>query len=1015
MWRNLTITAIAWSTFSILSLPSVLADEDPPPPSLPEAAVSQASRTLDPLWVKSMKWRSIGPTSMGGRIIDLEVIDDNPSTFYAATASGGLFKTENYGVTFEAQFQFENTIAIGDACVSPSNPDVVWIGTGEHNARNSVSWGDGVYKSTDGGKSWTHMGLDESFQIGRIAIHPTDPDIVYVGALGRLWGANEQRGLYKTIDGGRSWEKILYVDDMTGCIEVALCPVDPNTILAAMYERRRDPFDGANPIKRWGPGSGLFKSTDGGRSWRRVQQGLPNVPLGRIGVSYYRANPDHVYAVVESQEIGTAPEGSQLPAFMGIQGTDRDNAAALTSVTEGGPAAKAGLKVGDLVLSIGDVEVGAYRELSEQIREHHAGDTVTIRYRRDNEESETELTFGKRGGDNDRPFGTRLGGQVHNIEGQQGPDGFQTGGIFKSTDGGESWERINSLNPRPFYYSQIRVDPSDENYIYVLGISLYRSSDGGKTFSNDAGRGVHSDHHAMWIDPTNGKHIILGCDGGLNITHSRTEQWEFLSNLAIGQFYHIGVDTRTPYRIYGGMQDNGSWGGPSAMRGSTGPTVGEWYAVGGGDGFVCLIDPENPDIVYYESQYGAMSRVDLATGDRNRIRPPREEGKSYRFNWKTPFLLSHHNPRIYYCAGNYVFRSLNRGENLQRISPEVTTHKLGTSTALAESPLDSNVLYVGTDDGNLWGTKNGGHDWSKLEIADLPGTGRYSSIETSRYQAGRAYLTVDRHYYDDDTPYVFVTEDFGETWNALHDKLPTGSARVLREDIENENVLYLGTEFAIWISVDRGQDWTRLNNNLPNVAIHEIAIHPTAGEIVAGTHGRSLWIMDIAPLRQISEDVMKADVHLFQPAAAIEWHGFTGKRFYGQKHFLGENPDFGAPIYYSLREKARRVRLTILDEDNRVIRELRAPSGPGLHRVLWDLRQLVRRNAQGSGRGSAQARFFNRSGQRVQPGTFRVRLTVDGETFTEKLTVLRDPDFPADSLTYDEDEAIRKLEKVLDD
>ncbi len=984
------------------SIQAIIAQEKPAnseqPEKEPAVAKAPALSAQEQLsnWLGALRWRPIGPTSMGGRIVDLAIHPQNPDHFFVATASGGLFKTINGGVTFESQFQHEASISIGDVCLAPSQPEIIWLGTGENNARNSVSWGDGVYKSTDGGKTWKNMGLKESFQTGRILIHPEDPNIVYVGAVGRLWGNNEQRGIFKTIDGGQHWEKVLYIDDMTGCIELAMHPQDPNTLLAAMYERRRDPFDGGNPVKRYGAGSGLYKSTDAGATWKKLTEGLPTGKLGRIAVDYLQSNPKIIYALVESEEIGKAPPGSHLPALMGIQGNSRDGSATLTTISKGGAAEKAQLKEGDLVTEIDGTPIKNYRGLVDQIRAHKAGDEVTVKYLRDDKPAETQLTFTARGSSTGRPFGTRLGGQTANIQSKQGPDGFQTGGVYKSCDGGEHWQRVNSLNPRPFYFSQIRVDPSNEQILYVLGISLHQSIDGGKTFRSDAGKRTHPDHHAMWINPADGKHIVLGCDGGLNVTHDQAATWDFIDNLNIGQFYHVGVDTSTPYRVFGGLQDNGSWGGPSATRGSIGPTEHDWFEIGGGDGFLCLADPENPDSIYYESQYGRMGRVNLQTGARQQIRAPQKKDQELRFNWKTPFLLSPHNPRIFFCAGNRVYRSLNRGQGLEAISPDLTRTPKGTCTALAQSPRDANLLFAGTDDGNLWMTTDGGSQWEKLTVPLIPGPRRVNSIELSRFESGRAYVVYDGHYYDDDEPYVIVTEDRGTTWKSLRQNLPTGTTRVLREDVSNPNLLLLGTETGIWVSLDRGDHWNRLNNNLPHVAVHEIAIHPTAGEIVAATHGRSLWILNITALRQMNSQALKQPVHFFKPPTAVLWQGATGKRFYGYRRFVGTNPAAGSQLTYALREPVKRVQITVTDIEGKVVNQFNGSNKAGLHQVNWNLR---RRKPNG----------------RVKSGTYLVTLNADGAKTAHPLTVIQDPVYPASTLTFDESERLRKLKKVTDD
>ena len=989
--------------------------DDPPAPPLPR---SEVAATVDPTpgWIGSLRWRSIGPATMGGRIVDLAVLADHPLTWYVATASGGIFKTTNGGTTFAPIFDQAKSLSIGDMAIAPSDPNVLWVGTGEHNGRNSVSWGDGVYRSTDAGKTWKHVGLGKSFQVGRITVDPRDPEIAWVGVLGRLWGPSPERGLYRTIDGGKSWKRVLAVDEKTGCIDVALCPGKPDTVLAAMYERQRDEFDVGDPKKRWGPGSGLYRSTDAGKTWTRLTRGLPTVKLGRIGITWSRSKPEHVFALIETERIGKALKGTPIPALMGIQGRNDAAGALLTVITRNGPSAKAGLEPNDVVIAIDGKPVKNYDDLIKHIRANKAGNKVTVRVLRDGKPVDKKLTFGRRGGSGDRPFGTRLGGQSANVQAKQGPDGFQTGGLFHSTDSGTTWERLNSLNPRPFYYSQVHVDPVDERHVYVLGIQLYHSADGGRTFRSNAGRSVHSDHHSLWIDPADGRRVVLGCDGGLYQTRDRMATWEFVNSLPIGQFYDVGVDTRLPYRIYGGLQDNGSWGGPSALRGSVGPTSDEWFPIGGGDGFVCRVDPTDPDLVYYESQYGRMSRIHLKTGERATIRPQPPRGQpAYRFAWKTPFLLSSHNPRIFYCAGNRVFRSLDRGTNIEPISPDIARTKRGKATALAESPVDPKVLYVGTDDGALWATLDGGHKWKRLKLPGLPGPRRVNCIETSRVKAGRAWVVLDGHYHDDDAPYVFVTEDHGKNWTSITEGLPAESTRVLREDHVNPDLLYLGTEFGIWVSLDRGAHWARLNNNLPRVAVHEIALPATAGEIVAATHGRSLWLLDILPLRQSAGRALTAETHLFTPGTAVLWGGTTAKRLYGHKRYVGQNPPAGAVFQYVLRQPAKLVTLEVRDIDGVRIARMAGPTRAGLNRVTWNLRRPRNRRTPAAGGDRGRARFNSRFGSRVNPGTYRVVLDVDGKTTTSRLTVIVDPELPDTTFTLEEEDLIKRLNKTTDD
>ncbi|HTU89473.1 MAG TPA: PDZ domain-containing protein, partial [Gemmataceae bacterium] len=1062
-------------------------------PALP--AINAA--TIPAEWTKTLSWRCIGPASMGGRIVAFSVYEADPSIYWVATGGGGLLKTTNNGVTFEHQFDHEATVAVGDVCVAQSNKDIVWVGSGEHNPRNSVSYGDGVYKSTDGGKTWKNMGLKKTFQIGRIVVHPTNPDIVYVGALGRLYGPNEERGLFKTSDGGKTWDNILYVDDKTGVIELKMNPADPETLLVATWERMRDGFDSHrgepplqdgydayDPIKKWGPGGAIHKTSDGGKTFHKVTTGLPTCPLGRIGLDFSRKDPNVVFAIIDCQKIGMGTPPS--PVYLGADGENAEGGAKLTQITPNGPAAKAGLKVGDIIKTADKKTIGKNEDLAEIIRAHKVGDKLSLSIRRDKETRDIEVTLGRRpqqgragggggGGGRqfmpldfrgedasngvrvesvtpgsesekaglqvgdivqkidktevkdfqqiialfrahnpgdkvaikvlrgkeskdlsvtvvrrgapgqanpNRPYSFLYGGQRENMQDQQGPNSFEYGGLYKSSDGGESWTRINSVNPRPMYFSQVRVDPTDDKYVYVLGINLYRSEDGGKTFKTDEGA-YHPDQHALWIDPRDGRHMLLGTDGGFYSTYDRMTRWEFLNNMAIGQFYHVAIDSRQPYRVYGGLQDNGSWGGPSHTLDGQGPINEDWIVAGGGDGFVCRVDEQDPDLVYWESQDGNIGRRNIRTGEFARIRPRDVRGKPpYRFNWNTPFILSNHNSQIFYCGGNYVFRSVKKGDDLQAISPEISRTKRGTATALAESPRNPNVLYAGTDDGYLWVTQDGGTKWTNVaDKVGLPGPRWIATIEASRFADGRAYVVFDAHRSDDDKPYVYVTEDFGQTWKSLHGNLPIGSTRVLREDIENQNVLYLGTEFGVWVSIDRGGVWSKINNNLPTVAVHELAQHPSNGEMVAATHGRSLWIVDVTPLRQMKPEILKADVTLYKSATAMRWRRepTRGTPYgTGNHRFIGENPPAGAQIYYSLAKKAEKMQLKIVDYTGRTVRELplqKEQMAVGLHRVTWDLGRGARQaRGPGGGRGAMQ--------NLAPAGMYRVVLTVDGKEHT---------------------------------
>ena len=549
---------------------------------------------------------------------------------------------------------------------------------------------------------------------------------------------------------------------------------------------------------------------------------------------------------------------------------------------------------------------------------------------------------------NDRPNTYSYFGQTPNIQDMQGAKGHEYGGVYRSDDGGESWVRVNSLNTRPMYFSVVKVDPSDANRVYVLGVTQFKSEDGGITFDGNFGRGVHADCHDLWINPNDGRHMVIGGDGGFYVSHDRGINWDHINTAAIGQFYHVAIGPKQPYWVVGGLQDNGSWAGPAISK-SGGALNEDWLSINSGDGFVCQVDQQDPDLLYAESQNGAIVRRHLKTGERASIRPVRmANGAAVRFNWNTPFILSSQNSKIFYTVGNYVFRSLDRGNNLMPISPEITLTQRGSGTAISESPRNSNVLYAGTDDGALWVTRNGGFEWKNITAnLGIPSPRWVATIEASRFEDGRVFVALDGHRSDDDEPYLFESNDFGDTWRSIRSNIPWGSTRCLREDISNPNMLYVGTEFALWLSMDRGANWTKLNTNLPTVAIHEVAQHPTNGEIVVATHGRSLWACDVSALRQLKPENFTNQVAMFKPEEVVRWRtepsrGITNRRY------TGENPVRGAQIWYALPTKAERVTVRIEDIEGKMVRELRGETASGLHRLTWDL--------------SAQAAPVNRGG-----------------------------------------------------
>lgn len=836
-------------------------------------------KMADPaIFINGMPARSIGPANMGGRVTDIEVVESNTKVIYVAAASGGVWKTIDGGDTWQSIFDREGVASIGDIAVSPSNPDIVWVGTGEANARNSVSWGDGVYKSENGGRTWQHMGLKETRHIGRVVIHPRNSDIVYVAALGHLWGPNPERGLYRTTDGGKTWKKSKYIDVNTGFIDAAMDPADPNTLYAAAYHVRRDAFAGGNPASQFRNSADLFKTTDGGDTWEKITNGLPDRPLGRCGFAVYRKDPNIVYAVIQTDRTSLAPGGQ--PA--------KENA---------------------------DID---------------------------------------------------------------------TGGVFRSEDKGKTWKKLNNLCPRPFYYGQIRVDPADDQRVYILGIALHVSDDGGKSFPQQlTARGVHPDHHALWINPTDPKHLILGNDGGLYFSKDRGQTWEPVRNLPIGQFYGVAADMRQPYHVYGGLQDNGSWGGPTATFSAAGITLFDWKRIAGGDGFQCAADPTDSNTVYAEGQFGRLQRITL--GPRFGAKPitprPERSASPYRFNWDAPLLLCPHDSKTIYFGGNYLFKSIDRGDKWEVISPDLTRARPfapaygHTLTTIAESPRKAGVLWAGADDGKVQVSKNAGKDWTDVseKIPCHPHARWISRIECSHFDEGTAYVSIDRHRNDDLRPYLFKTTDFGATWQALAANLPAEEPlHVVRQSSRNPDLLFAGSECGLYVTLDGGHEWHRYRG-LPTVPVFDLVIHPRDRELVIGTHGRSVYVMDIAPLEELTEAVQRGDLHLFAVKPAVAYEPRKLEITHHARTFRAPNPPIGASICYYLRsDRAKPVSLAITGNEGQKIAALQGPAEAGFHRIYWNLRA-----------GADQPL--------IEPGSYNLTLDVDGKQLKQKIEVRKPP------------------------
>lgn len=867
--------------------------------ALPMQAQQAAHAPPDSAALAAFRWRNIGPANMGGRITDVEGIPYPSRTFYVAAAAGGIWKTTNAGTTFRPVFDNQRVISMGDLAIAPSDTNVVYAGTGEEDSRNSISPGGGVYKTTDGGRTWQLMGLEATQQIGRIVVHPTDPNIVYVAALGHAWGPNRERGLYKSVDGGRTWTLSKFVSDRAGFVDVAMDPSDPNTLYASSWERVRGPYF----LRSGGPGSALWKTTDAGATWTEIRGGgFPTTTRGRIGIAIARSNPKIVYALVEADSL---PNPKRSKSAAGRQ-------------------------------------------------------------------------------------------KLQN-------------GLYRSTDAGATWTKMNDRDVRPFYYSQVRVDPSNPDRVYWSSTPVNFSDDGGKTVRN-ATIGIHVDHHAMWIDPNDPAHFIVGDDGGVSQTWDRGGNYDFINIMPLGQFYEVSYDMSTPYRVCGGLQDNGSWCGPS-RRARGGITNAMWFVVGGGDGFYTAQDPTDSDVIYAESQGGAIGRLDYATGERQQLRKPsyRERYGQFedsivvargdttvpepaeatrriaafrarqladsvigdvRFNWETPFFLSAHAPSTLYIGGSRVLKSTDRGEHLFPISPDLSTRDTakihvsttttggitkdatgaetyGTMLTLAESPFRPGVLFAGTDDGNLWITRNDGATWENI-TGRAPGVPKGTSvrrIEPSSHDSATFYVAFDNHMRNDFTPYLFVTTDMGKTFRSIANNLPTGGpdwVHVIREDPVNRDLLFVGTDVGAYVSMNRGASWQRFMSGMPTVPVRDLRIQPRDHELIAATHGRSIWITDIAPLEQWSDSTYRGSgARLFVPTTAYEFGDSPVEgQATGQKAFEGSSVPYGAALVYSAPSGVRdSVHFAILDAKGDTVRTLAARARPGINRTYWDFRE----------------------------------------------------------------------------
>jgi photosystem II stability/assembly factor-like uncharacterized protein len=858
--------------------------------------------------LKDFFYRNLGPFRSGAWISDFAVPEFPQEahlyTFYVAGRNGGLWKTTNNGTTFESLFDNQDIFSIGDVTLAPSDPDIVWVGTGEHATARSSYWGDGVYKSEDEGKTWKNMGLEDSHHIGRIVIHPENPGIVYVAAMGHLFTPNEQRGVFKTADGGQSWKKVLFIDENVGAIDLVINRENPFVLYAATYEKYRYPWH----FEAGGPGSAIYKTEDGGNNWERLSGGLPEGKIGRIGLDIYRNDPNILYAVFENCEMRPP--------------TDEE------------------------------AEQDRQRGIDPQERE--------------------------------------IGGEV-----------------YRTDDAGRTWTKMNSVDDNvggkaAYSFNQIRVDPNDDLKVFVTTVALAFSEDGGKTWANvdwpprNMFDSAFGDIRTLWIDPQNSKRIFMGSDGGVHISYDGGKTCDFYDNLPMAQYYAIGVDIEDPYNVYGGLQCHDNWKVPSNSW-SGNVALEDCIPLGSGDGMYNVVDPSDSRWVYNTTQFGGHARVDQKLGTRTGIVPRREKGMDpYRFNWCPPLHISPHNSKIVYAGTQVLLRSMNKGDRWQEMSPDLTLNdpvkiagqghiQYCTITTISESPVVPGVIWVGTDDGKVWVTKNAGGEWKevteRISAAGGPGHLWVSRVFASHFDQGKAYVTKTGFRRDDFKPYVFKTSDFGKNWENLSASLPDKPVNVIFEDRINPNLLFLGNDKGVYVTLDGGMDWIPMRSNMPTIAVHDLLVHPRENDLVVGTYGRGLYITDISPLQEMSDEVLEEKTYLFriepaQPRITRTWANYG---LYGDRHLSTPNEPNTVVFYYYLKNKVdEKIALIVSDGDGTTLAELSGPAEAGIHRVAWNMRR------QGGGEQTRRGRF----GSSVPPGRYQVLLEVGGKKMTRKFDIL---------------------------
>ncbi len=866
-------------------------------------AVSVSSHLLD-----AVPMRLIGPTAPSGRVWQVAGVPSEPKTFYVCTAQAGVWRTTNHGTTMERVFAEDGASSCGAVAVAPSDPHQIWVGTGEPAARQSVGLGRGVFKSVDGGVTWQSVGLENTEEIAAIDIDPRDPGTVLVAATGHLWGRNPERGVYRTGDGGRTWTRVLFVDDQTGAIDLVRDPFDPDILYASMWQRMRT---GGSQMRESGPGSGIFKSEDGGLTWRRLTQGLPTDDLSKITLAVGHHAAGLVYAFVMAGE-------PQSP-----------------------------------------------------------GRTV------------------------------------------------DSGGIFRSDDGGGHWERVSDKIASRTYYTHLKIDPNDDQRLWILDLGLWRSDDGGRNWVEHNTRHVHADLHGFWIDPSDSENLVLGGDGGVSTSMDGGASW-VQTVLPLAQFYAVDVDDQEPYGVYGGMQDTGSWIGWSQTRDVEGITTHDWIKVRAtGDGMAIHPDPRDPNIIFMVQNNGNTSRLDLHSWTRTEMQPTQEWAAEQglgrlRWDWTAPLILDADDPDVFYLAANYVFRCAitaahpegDVDHTCSPISGDLTAqqdtpfdgvdgayHSYGALFSIAQSPVDTDVLWAGADDGPIHVSRDRGRSWTRVD-AGLP-TGAptqavVSKIEPSRAGAGIAYVALDTHYRDGKRPHLYRTENFGGAWTEITSDLPEwGVTYVILEDPHNPNVLYLGTETGLFVSIDRGTHWLRWRSNLPTTAVRSLAIQARDRELVVGTFGQAIWVADIAPIEQLAE-ALTHESFLFDVKPTVAYnlrhtYGITIEELNGDVFFRGENPPYGAAIFYYLGTSlAGPAKLEISDASGDVIRTMEGRDGPGLHQVTWDLEPDPGRLAPRDPTVHTAPELQRR--RRVAPGLYTVTLHAGSVSLSREIMVRAEAD-----------------------